>query len=293
MSGRPNGCELSASLLFETRHELAEAPLWYNNRWWWVDIEGGSLNSGDDSGGDVWSHSFGQRLGAAAPLLGKGFLLALERGLAIWDLETDSLEYVAHPDQEIAGNRCNDGKWDPFGRFVVGTLNMQGKPHQGALYSFEFPNKLTKRLSNVSVSNGLAWTKDGRTLYHIDTLQYEVTAYDYDLSTGELSCPRVVIRTPAEMGYPDGMDIDAAGNLWVAHWNDWVVRCWSPQSGECLSKIRLPCSRPTSCCFGGLEGNDLIITTARVGLSMEDLAREPQAGSVFIQRAVTAGGGSN
>ena len=276
--------EISASLFVEAQHELAEGPLWFNRRWWWVDIEGGSLHSCDAHGADTWSHAFGQRLGAAAPLQGQGFLLALQKGLAVWDQETDSLEYVAHPYEGIEGTRCNDGKWYPVVRFVVGTLNMQAKPRTAALYSFEFPDKLTKRLSDVSVSNGLAWTRDGRTLYHIDTLHYEITAYDYNLDNGALSNPRVVVRTPPEMGYPDGMDIDAVGNLWVAHWDGWAVRCWSPKTGECLAKISLPVSRPTSCCFGGLAGNELLITTARVGLTHETLLAEPLSGS--LMRAV-------
>lgn len=281
MSSARDEREGKTSLFIEARHELAEGPLWFDQRWWWVDIEAGSLHSSDVNGGDRWSHAFGQRLGAAAPLAGLGFLLALERGIAVWDQENNSLEYLAHPDHGIEGNRCNDGKWDPAGRFVVGTLNMAGQPRTASLYSFEFPNRLTPLLRGVSVSNGLAWNRDGRTLYHIDTLAYEITAYDYDLVTGGLSNQRIVVRMPPEMGYPDGMDINAEGNLWVAHWDGWAVRCWSPVTGECLAKISLPCSRPTSCRFGGVDGREMLITTARTGLSADALAREPLAGSLW------------
>jgi sugar lactone lactonase YvrE len=284
MSETRSGGNILLSRLVEARCELAEGPQWFEHRWWWVDIEAGSLYSCDSSGDSLWSHSFGQRLAAFAAIGENRFLLALQQGIALWHRASDSLSFVAFPDAGLKDNRCNDGKLDPAGRFVFGTMSMTGQVNAGGLYSLELPDTLTKRLSGVGCSNGLAWSQDGKTLFHIDSLSYAVKAYDYDLSTGEMSPPRTVVRVPREFGLPDGMDIDRDGNLWVAHWEGWAVRCWSPKSGDCLAKIAIPCARPTSCSFGGENFDQLLITTARVGLSAEDLSTQPLAGGVFTCR---------
>lgn len=281
MSETRSGGDHHLALLVDARYELAEGPAWFERHWWWVDIEAGSLHSCDPSGASLWSQSFGQRLAAVAPIGEERFLLALQQGIAIWHRPSGTLSFVAHPDAELKDNRCNDGKLDPAGRFVVGTMSMTGKTNTGGLYSLDIPNKLTKRLSDVGCSNGLAWSRDGNTLFYIDSLSYKVRAYDYDSSTGDMANPRTVVHVPSKFGLPDGMDIDSDGNLWVAHWDGWAVRCWSPENGQCLAKISMPCARPTSCCFGGEKPGQLIITTARSGLSADDLSKQPLAGGVF------------
>jgi len=284
MSGTPSVGETQLSLLVEARFELAEGPQWFEHRWWWVDIESGSLYSCDPTGASLWSRSFGQRLSTFAPLGDDRFLLALQQGIAIWRRPLETLSFVAFPDAAVNDNRCNDGKLDPAGRFVVGTMSLSGQENAGGLYSLELPDKLTKRLSGVGCSNGLAWSHDGKTLFHVDSLSYTVKAYDYDLSTGAMGHPRTVVRVPKQFGLPDGMDIDPDGNLWVAHWDGWAVRCWSPENGDCLAKISIPCARPTSCSFGGENFDQLLITTARAGLSAEELSKQPLAGGVFTCR---------
>ncbi len=194
------------------------------------------------------------------------------------------MEVLAHLEDEPAGNRFNDGKLDPVGRFLVGTLSKQGTRGSAGLYSLDQANRLTRLLSGIHLSNGLAWSADGRTFYHADSLAYEIAAYDYDLASGEIANRRIVVEVPPEMGLPDGMAIDAAGNLWVAHWDGWAVRCWSPVSGKCLAEIKVPCAQVTSCCFG--DKNQLLITTAQIGLSAESLGQQRQAGSIFLSDAL-------
>ncbi len=272
-----------AILFAEASNVLAESPLWFEERWWWVDIEEGAVYSRDACGGQPWSHAFGQRVTALLPAENGRLIVIFERSLALWDRSSKSLQELAVLGaDESPSNRFNDGKCDPVGRILVGTLNMAGVRGAAALYSFEFPGHLVRLLSGIHLSNGLAWSADGCTLYHVDSLAREIAAHDYDLETGRISRRRVVIRVPPEMGLPDGMDIDAQGQLWIAHWGGSAVRCWSPETGRCLAEIPVPCSQPTSCRFGGTHPGQILITTARAELSDNALTGQPLAGSIFV-----------
>lgn len=261
---------------------LAEGPFWYEDRFWWVDIEAGALHSVDGEGGSRRTESAGQRLGVTVPIDAGRFLMGVEAGVGIFDRETKELTVMTSPEKDIPTNRFNDGKCDPSGRFVGGTLSMIGAGKASALYSFD--NKLVSRkiYGPVSISNGLAWSLDGRTMYYIDTLVPEVKAFPYDLATGEIGAETAVVKFGPELGLPDGMSIDAEGNLWVAFWGGWAVRCYSPKTGELLATVEVPCSQPTSCCFGGPNLDQLFITTARCEISEENLKKEPLAGSIFV-----------
>jgi sugar lactone lactonase YvrE len=272
---------LKAELFVEDRCVLGEGPFWFGGRLFWVDIERGLLLNVDGSGLDRRSHGVGRRLGAAAPIDGRRFVVALQDGIGIFDLESERVSILASPEAGVPGSRFNDGKCDPAGRFLAGTLNMEGKEASSALYSIDGRGSVRRLVEHVTISNGLAWTAEGRALYYVDTPTFEIARFDYDPASSSIGRRSVAVRVPREMGYPDGMDIDADGNLWVAHWDGGAVRCWSPRTGECLAEIAVPCARPTSCCFGGPGLDRLFITTARVGLSEADLAGQPLSGSIF------------
>jgi sugar lactone lactonase YvrE len=258
---------------------LGEGPFWFEDRLWWVDIDGSALHSVDGAGEDRVSHRFGQRIGAAAPLRGGGFVVGLEGGIGVFDPARGPVEILYAPERGVEGSRFNDGKCDPQGRFVVGTLNMTGRKNCSALYSLGENRSLEKLYAPVTISNGLAWSADGRTMYYIDTPTLEIAAFPYDPDSGRIGSRSVVVEVPERMGWPDGMCIDTAGNLWVAHWGGTAVRCWSPATGECLAEIATPCTKPTSCCFGGPGYSRLFITSAR---GSGDETAHPLAGSVFV-----------
>jgi sugar lactone lactonase YvrE len=274
--------KIESRLFIEKPCSLGEGPFWHENKLWWVDIEAGELLSADDSGASRLVHAFGQRLGAVAPMGTGRFVVALEKTLGIFDSSSGNVHPVASPDKGISGNRCNDGKCDLSGRFVVGTLNMNGQQNAAALYSIGTDGKLKKILSPTTISNGLAWSADGKTLYFVDSPTYQIVAFDYDAATGQLENRTVVVRVPKEAGLPDGMDIDTEGNLWVGHWGGGAVRCWSPATGECLAEVPVPCPHPTSCCFGGPNFDRIYITTARMPIQNHELFSFPLAGSVFV-----------
>ena len=267
---------ITPRIFFRDTSNLGEGPVWFEDRLWWVDIEPGKLHAVDATGKNKITYDMGRRLGAAVPAGEGEFIVSLEDGIGLFQVATGTVEILASPEKGVQGNRFNDGKCDPVGRFVTGTLNMNGLQNAAALYSLDPKLGVKKIFSPVTCSNGLAWSADGTTMYYIDTLTWEIAVFPYDLQTGDLGSRRVVATIPKEMGLPDGMAIDSEGNLWVGHWDGGAVRCWSPVTGQCLAEIPMPCLRATSCCFGGLDFSSLFITTA------QDDAGSELAGSVFV-----------
>lgn len=277
---------LEAKLEFDARATLGEGPCWDVHRQllYWVDIEEHQLHIYDPAMKEDRVINVGQPIGAVVTRQSGGLLLALQHGFYFFDLETERLTQIADPETHLPENRFNDGKCDPAGRFWAGTMAMSEAPQRGSLYCLDTDLNVKKKVERVSVSNGLAWSLDQRIMYYIDSPTRVVVAYDYDKATGNITDQRVVIEIPEGMGFPDGMSIDEEGMLWIALWDGAMVGRWNPASGELLNTIRLPCSRPTSCAFGGPELDILYITSARSRLSEQTLSTQPQAGGLFTCR---------
>jgi sugar lactone lactonase YvrE len=203
----------------------------------------------------------------------------LQRGLSSFDFDTTRLTHLISIDEPPA-NRINDGKCDPAGRFIFGTMDINEKETSGALYSFD-GKKVTRLLSNIRISNGLAWSPDHKTFYYIDTPTRQVTAFDYDLATGQIASPRAAFHVPESFGFPDGMTSDAQGNLWIAMWGGAQVTKWNPNTAQLLAQIPIPALHTSSCVFGGRDMNELYVTSARVGMSEADLKKYPLSGGLF------------
>ena len=217
--------------------------------------------------------------------LGKTFL---QDGIATLDLASSRLEYIARPEANLPGNRFNDGKCGPDGRFLAGTMDNAEQQASGAFYSLDPDGRLKTLLTGVGISNGLAWSPDHLTLYYIDTPTSQVKAFDYDLQSGAIANPRTVVYVPPSLGWPDGMTTDADGNLWVALWGGAAITVWNPENGELRQKIDFPAKNVSSCAFGGAGLNELYITTARKGLTQAELQAYPASGNLFrIQTDVT------
>jgi sugar lactone lactonase YvrE len=153
-------------------------------------------------------------------------------------------------------------------------------PEAGTVYRLDADRSVTPCIPRTTTSNGIDWSVDGRTLYHVDTATGTLDAYDYDGETGAIAGRRRVIDFPVSEGRPDGMAVDADDTLWVAMWDGAAVRRYRP-TGELLEVVDIPCSRVTSVAFGGPDLSTLYITSARHELSAEQLAREPLAGAIF------------
>ncbi len=282
---------IEAQLVLDAKAALGEGALWHapRQRLYWVDIDGGVVHEFDPATGGDRAMSIGEKVGTVVPRARGGLMLATESGLASFELESERLAVVATPETDVPGNRFNDGKCDPSGRFWAGTMDAAQAPGRGALYRLDADMTVHKMVQNVSISNGLAWSLDRRVFYYIDSPTAVVAAYDYDDATGALSARREVVKVPEDLRWPDGMTIDSEGMLWVAHWGPGAVCRWNPDDGSLLERIDVPAAHASSCAFGGEDLGDLYITTARADRTEEELAAEPLSGGLFKARPGATG----
>ena len=270
-----------AELILEAKAILGEGPVWdyRHSILYWVDIMQGHLHVYDFLAQKNTIHEIGQLVGAAVPREKGGLVMALRHGFAFYDTSTKSLEMVADPEQHLPGNRFNDGKCDPAGRFWAGTMEIEEQKPTGSLYCLHPDLSIKKKLSNLSISNGMAWSGDGAKMYFIDTPTYKVQCFAYDVFTGEIQYERDVVKIDSEkMGFPDGMTIDAEDNLWVAMYDGGKICCFDAASGKLLEQIEVPAKKTSSCTFGGENLDTLFITTIGRDTNSET---DPQAGSLF------------
>ncbi|MCK3685847.1 SMP-30/gluconolactonase/LRE family protein [Maribellus sp. YY47] len=273
-------------LVIDSKSELGEGAIW-NYRTgdlMWVNIKGKILNFYNPETGFNKEMLTGQMVGTVVPTESGKVLVALQNGIYSLDPETGSKTLLADPEADKPDNRFNDGKCDPAGRLWAGTMSLVGAKQAGALYRFDPDTSVHKMVDGVGTSNGIVWSADKTRMYYIDTPTRKVMGYDYDNETGDISNPKVAVEIPDGAGYPDGMTIDADGNLWVALWGGSAVGCFNPETGELIRKIEVPAKNVTSCAFGGNDLGTLYITTARESTSEEELQQFPHAGGVFSIR---------
>ncbi|XP_011306335.1 regucalcin-like [Fopius arisanus] len=196
------------------------------------------------------------------------------------------IRVLSRIDKDRNFTRFNDGKVDPAGRFWAGSLGSKGNQaldNLGSLYRFSPNGTPTRIISPVSISNGLCWSHDNSTFYYIDSPTLQVVAYNYNVSTGNISNKRVVftLKKIHKDEVPDGMTIDAQGHLWVAIHSGGRVIQVDPKTGKEIRAVKLPVMAVTSVAFGGPNLDVLYVTSGREGLSRRQLRRQPLAGSVF------------
>jgi sugar lactone lactonase YvrE len=268
---------------FEVKCLLGEGPAWddVNGVLSWVDILKGQLYLQNLKDGTCKKVITGQYIGAAVPDGRGGYIGALAGGFYRLD-GTGLVDKLGAPEGMSCRQRFNDAKCDPHGRLWAGTMSLYNDfdpPGLAALYLLNRDRTASVKVSGVTISNGLAWSADEKTMYYIDTPALAVSAFDFDAETGGISNRRDVIRFDKRGGSPDGMTIDSEGMLWVAMFNGGCVCRYDPGSGKCLRKIGVPTPYVTSCCFAGDDLGTLYITTARL-----ERARDRNAGNVFSCR---------
>ncbi|MGE5118036.1 MAG: SMP-30/gluconolactonase/LRE family protein [Betaproteobacteria bacterium] len=276
---------------------LGESPFWHphEQRLYYCDIAGRELRVFDPADGRLARHAFASDVASAAPVEGGGVLLARRDGLWFFDPATGAERQLAVPPYDPAHERFNDGKCDPAGRFWCGTLREPRVP-QAALYCLD-GGRLERKADGITVSNGLGWSPDARTMYWADTKAHTLYALDYDRSSGAIAQRRVFARfaerapgAPLERygGRPDGAAVDADGNVWLAMYEGArLVQLAS--DGTPRSEVALPVRCPTMPCFGGADLRTLYVTTARQHRPADELAHEPWAGCVLALRVDVPG----
>lgn len=270
-------------LVIDSKSELGEGAIWNykTGELMWVDIKGKILNFYNPRTGNNKEMFTGQMIGTVVPVESGAVLVALQNGIYRFNPETGSKKLLIDPEEHLPNNRFNDGKCDPAGRFWAGTMSTVGEKNTGSLYRLNADSTIHKMVENVSISNGIVWSLDKTKMYYIDTLTKKVMGYDYNNETGEISNAKVAVEISSEMGHPDGMTIDAEGNIWVALWGGFAVGCWNPETGKLLRTVNVPAKNVTSCAFGDDNLETLYITTAREGNSDEELEKYPYSGGVF------------
>jgi sugar lactone lactonase YvrE len=268
---------------------LGEGPVWHAEEQvlYWLDVFLPAVNRFDPATGINRVTRLNQPVYALALRANDGAIGSFEDGIGFIDLNCGSIEIIGDPKAGRPVN-FNDGKCDRRGRFWTGTMAKDWSSPIGGLYRVEPSRRITQMDEGIVLSNGLGWSPDDRTMYFTDFGRRLIYAYDFDADKGVISGRRRFIEFPAEVGFPDGMTIDAEGCLWVAHWDGWRVTRYG-SSGRAEQIIPMPVQRPTSCSFGGPDLSVLYITSARMGLSDEALAATPLAGSLFALQTDTMG----
>ena len=271
----------TAECVLRANAVLGEGPVWdaARQRLWWVDIERRELHSFDPVGGEDRAWKLDHRVGFAVPTMRGDLVIGTQSGLMRFEPESGEFATVVHPEVHLPENRFNDAKCDPNGRLWAGTMAVSEAPGLGSLYRIDASWCVDRMVSEVSISNGLAWAPDGRTMYYVDSPTRRVEAFDFDPNSGDIRNRRVVVEVAD--GFPDGMSIDRAGNLWVALWSGWGVACFDPCNGTQLAKVEVPVEAVTSCCFGGAAWDELYVTTASRDLDADGRGQQPAAGSIF------------
>ena len=260
---------------------LGEGPLWDEDEeaLYWVDIKAPAVHRYVPGTGSTESWPMPEPVGCIARRRQGGFIAGFKSGLAFLDLPDGRIERIGDPEPDLPDNRFNDGKCDGAGRFWAGTMDDGQKSATGSLYRVDADRRWHRMDSGYGVTNGPAFSPDGRTLYHTDSAAGTIFAFDA-APDGSISDKRTFIEIPPDAGHPDGMTVDAEGHLWVAHWDGWRLTRFRPDA-TVERVIEIPVARVTSCAFGGPALDRLYVTTASTGLDAEARARQPLAGGLF------------
>src|SRR5487761_1416328 len=262
---------------------VGEGPSWDadSGMLYCVDIPPGTVYRCEMNSGALttWTHNV--TVGAVCPATDGSLILATRHGFESLDPATGAITHWLNPEQDLPLNRMNDGKVDRRGRFWAGTMDdRETGVASGSLYCLDAQRRCTRHVPDVQVSNGLDWSPDDTVMYYSDSLARVIWAFDFDLDAGELSNQRVFANVPEDTGLPDGLSVDAEGFVWSAHWKGGRITRYAPD-GRIDFVLSTPVPCPSSCCFGGPQLDQLIVTSARIALSAAELEAFPLSGSVF------------
>lgn len=266
---------------------VGECPYWNINEQalYWVDILGNRFHRYHPTTGkwDTYTVDKTMSIGAIAPGKSGDIVMATSNGFARYNLTTKEISFIIHPKAHLRHMRFNDGSVDAQGRFWAGTMSMLPEKWElleGKLYRLDPDESVHAMDTDYALINGIGWSPDNTAMYVVDSARKLVYRFDFDLLSGKISNRRTFLDTTDEMGVPDGLAVDQAGNLWIAFWDGWNITCFD-REGTRLSRINLPVQCPASCTFGGADLDELYITSAWDELNEEQRVNQPLAGDIF------------
>ncbi len=266
---------MKAEVLLNTKCILGEGA-WFDssrNVLLWLDIFGCEIHELDVSTGIDTCHDVPKPVTTIVPS-DNGYILGTSEGVAVIDPKFQKLTPILSPEYDYSHYRCNDGKCGPDGRFWIGVMELEGKKGMGAYYAVD-GNTCELMLDNLDVPNGIVWNSKQDKMYYTDTLNGSVYSVDYE--GGKVSNQSTIFT--ATDGMPDGMAIDENDNLWIAVWGSGCVYNIDPRSGKTVDRIET--SAPNVSSVAIADGR-IYITSATLGMSKNDLNKNPDAGAVFI-----------
>lgn len=268
-------------MLSARRDELGEGPNWdpATQTVIRVDINAGLIHRMNLDGQQAEMIELEPPVSFALPRALGG--LVVGQGNRILILDTEGLEEtIASVDDEPELNRFNDAKCDAAGRLWAGTMSTVREPGVAALYRLDHGDELEAVVRGTTISNGLGWSPDNQAMFFIDSPTQHIDAFDYDLSSGEITARRVFVAIDEELGMPDGLTVDDEGGVWVSLFGGGAVHRYAPD-GRLDAVCQLPTSYPTCPSFAGPDLDRLVVTTTQHKLTPEQARAEPLAGSVF------------
>ncbi|MGB6975888.1 MAG: SMP-30/gluconolactonase/LRE family protein [Gammaproteobacteria bacterium] len=271
-----------ATCIWSGQNVLGEGPLWdhRDQLLYWLDIAKAELHCFDLPANKHRAWQMSEPICCIGLRAEGGFIAAWKSGFGTIELPSGKFNKLTLSLSAAQGTMFNDGKVDHQGRFWAGTKDLLEQKMLGSLYCLS-PDGLIKELDHgFTVSNGIAWSLDNKTLYFTDSPARTIYQYDFNPATGDISNRRVFVTVANDAGYPDGLTIDSEGYLWGAHWGGWRVTRYKP-TGQVDRVVEMPVEQPTSCCFGGEDLDILFVTSASRDLTPAQLARGRQAGGLF------------
>lgn len=277
-------------LAVDAHDQIGEGPSWDvgDQSLLWVDIAGQRVWRLDPAGGSTWQRTFDQMVGAVLPRAAGGLALCLQDGIWLTDTDEGPARHLVAIEPDDPDTRLNDVKVDRAGRLWGGTMALDARQDAGTFYRVGADGSVAVIARPTTISNGIDWSPDDALMYYIDSATHRVDVFDFDPASGAALDRRPLIHFEESAGLPDGMTVDAEGYLWVAFYDGWAVRRYTP-AGALDRVIRLPAARITSCAFGGPGLTDLYVTSAAAGLTESQLAEQPHAGGLFVIRPGVAG----
>lgn len=266
----------------EAKNTLGEGVIWNpkEKALYWLDSQGRPrIQRLDPKTGKIRTWDMPDEIGSMVFREKGGVIAGLKSGFYLIDLATNSVELLRDPEPDLPDNRLNDGKCDRAGRYWCGSLDNTGGTN-GKLYRVDHDLSIHRMETGVTISNGIGWSPDNKTMYYASTRGDVCWAYDFDLATGSIANRRTFIDTRGKPGKVDGATVDADGCYWCALVWGWEIARFDP-TGKPMETVRLPVQHPTMCSFGGENLDILYVTTTRKFLKPEDEPAQPLAGALF------------
>ncbi|WP_226781299.1 SMP-30/gluconolactonase/LRE family protein [Oceaniglobus trochenteri] len=274
---------MQISVVCDVKPLLGEGPIWDHDRerLWFIDSLGKRVFRCTAEGGEMRAWTVPSAIGSMALRENGGAIVALEDGFHALDLDSGETRPIIDPEPDRPGNRLNDGKVDPAGRFLCGSMDKGETDPTGTLWRLD-PDLSVHRLEDgIICSNGPCFSPDGTTLYFADSFSGTISAFDYDPATGDATNRRSFAQMPAVRGgAPDGATVDAEGCVWSACVFDGRVFRFAPD-GTVDRVIEMPVRKITSLAFGGHDLTTLFVTSMAEPPLPKYPGDGPQRGATF------------